>query len=390
MHDFFISTPSQYAIQTAHTTLLPATAFPRLAISYALIFSLLYACTWHLVNHLQNPASAKPTQVKDLSTKSEEWANRLTSTLHALTACYGFVEWLSHDLSKGLHTSDQAASDPSHAAFTHSTLRDFYIGVTLGYLLFDLGRLVLLQMIASRVIAARRGENGKIDTAAVIGSSAPAAAGAGSMYLHHSVIIVAYSLGVRYQYGTYFLALFLNNEITTPFLNARFFLSSLNLKTHPIYVINDILFAALFFLDRIIGNAYILLSMQHLVATVTERDWEGHGVPWSVGVLLPVFAWIHGGLQVWWFGLIVRMVWRKFTAPPSSSSSSSPSVTPVDPPITNSPKSRRVLGLPENNVSGRVMKKLGLLEIANDKAAEVLGLRKESPGMKRRGVPGRN
>lgn len=346
----------------------PGLAFPQLLASWVVLFLVAYKVSERLLTP-KRTLSLPILPINASYFTIEEWANRTVSTLHAVIACYGSVHWFIAD--KHLLRS------PSDYGFLESVYCDFYLGVTLGYLLFDLLRLLYFRFIVMSKHTV---------------TSAPVA----SMFIHHTVIILAYYLGVQYHYGTFYMALFLNNEITTPFLNARFLMAERGMKMHKIYALNEMAFIAGFFISRVVGNLAILYHMQihlhHFRLLIAEKY-----LPTPIFYLLPVLAYSHCMLQLYWFALLVRMAYRKFMygqrvesptvkAPVKGSIplAVSEAVDDVyDPPIAPNVKVTKVLGLPPTGLTGKTIKTLGCVKVANEKAAEVLGLR-TTPPMPRR------
>ncbi|KND04968.1 uncharacterized protein SPPG_00655 [Spizellomyces punctatus DAOM BR117] len=354
-----------------HSTITnPSLAFPHLVVSWASLFFIAYKVARRLLTPTAPyslpflPLTASPQSV-------EEWANRTVSIVHALLACCGCVHWViaeKHLLVR-----------PEDYGYLRSNVCDFYLGVTLGYLLFDLLRLCYYRFL-------------------VLANQSLTSAPVTSMFIHHAVIIVAYYLGVTYHYGTFYMGLLLNNEITTPFLNVRFLMAERGWKTGNAYKLNEAAFVIGFFISRVLGNIWILWHMQtHLryFAPVATNQ----GLPIPIFYLLPVLAYAHGALQFYWFALLMRMVYRKITygqrttGPPSGdavmksdlvSQPGSEKVLVFDPPVAPNVKSSKLLGLPPAGVTGKAIRKLGLVEVANEKAAEVLGLRTTPPLSRRK------
>ncbi|RKO89206.1 TLC domain-containing protein [Blyttiomyces helicus] len=354
---WFVATPAAYELAKKTD---PSLAFPLVVSTWATLFAITYnvakAARASAAHPLPAPTSAPPSSTSDpvaapadlARAHAEEWANKFVSTVHALVACYGAVAFFLHDLP--------LMNEPVDFGFLPSDLRDFFLGTTAGYLVFDLVRLAFYTFVAP------------IPGANLSGPS---------MFLHHVIIIVGYVLGVHYQYGTFYMALFLNNEVTTPFLNLRYFLAQRNLKSHFSYKLNEAIFGLSFFLDRVILNALILNHMRSHLPTFWLVMAE-KGVPTAVGALLPGLAYAHGGLQLFWFALIVRMFVRKAgkntaAAAAAAGGVGSPSVVRGPPGTGLNWKASKVLGV-QPNAPGKALRTLGMDPVANPKAAAVLGL----------------
>ncbi|KAI8826108.1 TLC domain-containing protein [Fimicolochytrium jonesii] len=328
----------------------PAYAFPQLVASWVLFF---FAC-YQTAHHLFTPANrfslgllAPNAPVSNI----EEWANRATSTLHACMAAFGCLSWYQND--------KHLLKVPTDYAFLNSFRNDFYLAITLGYLSFDLMRLCYYKWLqpSSHEV-----------------SSAPI----GSMLFHHLTIILAYTIGVQYHYGTVYMCLFLNNEITTPFLNARFLMGEHNLKKHWAYGANEAIFVIGFFISRIVGNLFILRHVQMHLPTYYAYLIQ-NGLPTGMYYLLPVLAYAHCGLQVYWFGLLLRMAFRKMK---NGQPTGVPMVSPAEFAKTAAPsapalesKAAKVLGVETHIVTEKSLR----VGIAHDKAAVVLGLQQSPP-----------
>ncbi|TPX60726.1 hypothetical protein PhCBS80983_g01628 [Powellomyces hirtus] len=349
----------------------PEFAFPQLALSWTGLFFISYKCLQHVLDPLSRLSlGILPTGSSRAAI--EEWANRCVSTIHAVIAFYGSIDWFVQDR--------HLIRDPSDYGFIRSHLCEFYMGVTFGYLFFDLLRLLYYKFVAHH-------------------NNAVASAPAASMFIHHVVIIIAYYLGVKYHYGTFYMALFLNNELTTPFLNARFLMAERGMKMTRPYALNEVAFVLGFFTSRVVGNIAVLWHM----TTHLPFMWpmiESKNVPVPIYFLLPVLAYSHGLLQFYWFALLVRMAYRKLKNGQRQAQSPTLHVPmkhefPLsrtlinraeddDPPIAQNLKVTKILGLPPTGLTGRTLKKLGERGAPNEKAAEVLGLREESPPATRR------
>ncbi|KAI9104987.1 TLC domain-containing protein [Phlyctochytrium arcticum] len=369
-----LPTVASYRLSLLHH---PDLAFAQLVFSWSSLFFMAYRAAYHMLTP-GHALSLKVLRAGSTENAIEEWANRTASSLHALLACIGCVHWVVAD--------SHLIKKPSDFGFLSSAVCDFYMGVTLGYLLFDILRMSYFRFFVQSSHAV---------------TSAPVT----SMFIHHATIIAAYSLGVRYHYGTYYMGLLLNNEITTPFLNARFLMAERGYKASKAYKVNELAFIAGFFVSRVVGNLYILYHMQTHLGTFKPVA-DTIALPTGIFYLLPVLAYAHALLQFYWFGLLMRMVYRKqrygrpvSTVPSPSDSAPSKTGVPVedagsrakalqgiyDPPIGQTAKSYKILGLPPAGLTGKTIRKLGLVEVANEKAAEVLGLRNtSSPTMQRR------
>ena len=113
-----------------------------------------------------------------------------------------------------------------------------------------------------------------------------------SMIVHHVICSFGFFLGVHYQFGVLYLAFMVQNEISTPFLNSRFFMAELGMKKSFLYLVNDISFCVMFFLDRIILNSLLFLNVD---SNIWYWDFPKHSVPVVMGYLL--FKFLFSNFQ---------------------------------------------------------------------------------------------
>jgi len=246
-------------------------------------------CTWtaqgntgnqaHKVSsELNNPLNANlVTKTYGLLSEEEkaEWVSRIVSNVHAIFASLGAFRWILNDW--------QTIQTDFDFAFGGSEIRHFYMMCTAGYLFYDL--MLCLKYLRSF---------GEITT-----------------LIHHIVILIAYSLGLHYHFGTFYMGFFLINEVSTPFLNIRWFLFKMGLTDTKYYEWNGYQLAISFFIFRVVLN---LIAVEHMTrgfyrfyAVLISRE----GLPTAVLFFLPVLAWVHVSINLYWFWLIISKVWRK-------------------------------------------------------------------------------
>lgn len=127
--------------------------------------------------------------------------------------------------------------------------------------------------------------------------------------LHHFVSIIAfYSCSTAGVFP--YIALFrLTSEASTPFLNIRWFLLTLNKKHTNFYLLNGIILIVVFFLVRIVTilpNWLIFYSLMH------TPTWNAIGLHYK---LICVFSCIPlDFLNIYWFGKIVNIIVKFFKA----------------------------------------------------------------------------
>ena len=126
-----------------------------------------------------------------------------------------------------------------------------------------------------------------------------------SMVAHHLVVAAAFYLGLSYRFGTYYMTCLLVNEGTTPFLHLRWMLAQGKYREHTVARLNEYIFAALFLLLRVIATSLIAL---HLTVCMLLYI-PSHGArdpPVLLMIPLPLLAYVHLGLNLYWFSLIAK------------------------------------------------------------------------------------
>ena len=268
-----------------------------------------------------------------------EWLSYVISSLHALLATLLGALTLSHSLAS-FHTSYLAHLSPSSpspspsathlswflsttlsqfasssstpspssfhlalsCAFSASFLRDCALMVTCGYLLFDL-LLCLHSLLPSP-------------------SPPPTPLASPLTFLHHALILCAFSFGLWARVGSFYAAFFLLNEASTLFLNANYFLaaSSLSQRLPTAYLVNALLLLTAFAILRVLGNVLCIAHIG-LVAWAALRPlwWGDWGQRWMMGAgvragcaLMTALAVGHVAINLAWFGMLVKAVLRKW------------------------------------------------------------------------------
>ncbi|CAK8689638.1 unnamed protein product [Clavelina lepadiformis] len=135
----------------------------------------------------------------------------------------------------------------------------------------------------------------------VMSSSFEAAGGSWTLCFHHVGSIYAYSLAIRNGVLLYFANFRLLAEISTPFVNARWCLATLNMKDNKLYFINGVLMAAVFFLCRIAIMPFFYYMAWQVISTESyQRVSFPIHVSWlGICLMLDVFNCI-------WFDKMVR------------------------------------------------------------------------------------
>jgi hypothetical protein len=126
-----------------------------------------------------------------------------------------------------VQSPEGADTDPEKATFGDSAARDWALMVTCGYLTYDLA---LCTYYRREPWVTRL------------------------TLLHHALIMAAFSLGVWWHIGTHFMAVFLLNEASTPFLNANVYFAMFGgerAKASPLYKLNGFALLLSFLVARV-------------------------------------------------------------------------------------------------------------------------------------------
>jgi hypothetical protein len=133
--------------------------------------------------------------------------------------------------------------------------------------------------------------------------------------LHHTLIIIAFTCGVYHAIGTFYMAAFLVNEISTLFLNQNFFFaSSPRFHGSIIYKLNGVVLWLTFLICRVAFNAY---NLYHMVGftwyNVAPKYWptELDAVGKFFVVFLSALAFGHAAINLIWFTKLTQAVMRK-------------------------------------------------------------------------------
>jgi len=125
-----------------------------------------------------------------------------------------------------------------------------------------------------------------------------------AMVLHHVVCITAITLGMYLNIGTVYMGAFLINEISSPFLHFRWYLSRLNKRDSTLATINNIVFALLYLIFRGIWNTYVV-GLLCIRFYFFREELHKSTVPYWMIISLPPFAISHLLLNYYWLSLIV-------------------------------------------------------------------------------------
>lgn len=125
--------------------------------------------------------------------------------------------------------------------------------------------------------------------------------------LHHAVSIVAFYACSTAGVFPYIALFRLTSEASTPFLNLRWFLLTLNKKHTRLYLINGIILIAVFFLVRIITIVPLWSIFYSLMQTPTWSQIE-----LKYKLICVVSSTPLDFLNVYWFGKIVNILVKYF------------------------------------------------------------------------------
>lgn len=201
------------------------------------------------------------------------------STAHAAVAAAGGAYCFLVD-------DGGAYSSPALAAFGRSEPRAFFLLVTAGYLAYDL----------CLVLSFRRALYSHLTV------------------LHHLLIVCAFILGVASSSGTYYMAVFLVNEVSTLPLNANYFMAaSPAWRGGVAYRANGVLLLLTYAGFRVAFNFWALYHL--VVCTWVPYQpvvWPSLTTAQKVTVSFNTFlAFVHTLINLVWFRDIVVAVRRK-------------------------------------------------------------------------------
>jgi len=315
-------------------------------LSPAISFALFYLLIRRLTSYPFVSSKSVPIEI------SRDWADKLTSTLHATVVSVAAGHWIWYHI---IHDYDYHYGKASgNWRWTYSSDSAWIINWTIGYLLMDsiriLGKMLRLWEIivsplpststtlstlspsstsSSSSISSSSSETSPERTAKTTttttspspSSSSSSSTSSSVMLFHHILVMIILASGLYYRIGVPYMVIFLLNEISTPFLNMRFILSQLGYKSHKIYLVNDLIFMILFAIMRVMVNFYLLYDVNHEMGFITRLKsssyYNKHGVPKltsnerQVLIILTIGGTVQFLLQVYWMALILRMVIRK-------------------------------------------------------------------------------
>ncbi|XP_078437294.1 uncharacterized protein LOC144707902 isoform X2 [Wolffia australiana] len=159
--------------------------------------------------------------------KKIEWNNRGFSTFHAVVvAVVSFHLIVVSDLFK-------PDAHPQPIISRKSTASDAIFGISLGYFLYDLGMILWLY---------------------------PALGGA-EYIVHHGLSMYSFSLALLSGQAHLYILMVLFSEVTTPFVNLRWYLDVAGLKSSKIYLWNGVALTAGWLAVRILLFVHLFAHM---------------------------------------------------------------------------------------------------------------------------------
>lgn len=203
-----------------------------------------------------------------------EWNSRLVSNVHALVIAYIYTQTLS---ASDCYYSSPYPSGPSLLNTTSIQAFSF------GYFLYDF---LLIAFNWS-------------------------ALGAADMLLHHFVGLLSNAAIIYWDCGTVYYLMAGISEITTPFVNQRWFFLQSDMRTSPAWTINGVAIWALWM--------YARLPMAYWYFYFIYRDWIVFSYMPVVPQIIFYFCAIGiSTLNVYWWYLITMGVYRAITGQRSS------------------------------------------------------------------------
>eukprot|EP00297_Palpitomonas_bilix_P025673 CAMPEP_0113909914 /NCGR_PEP_ID=MMETSP0780_2-20120614/27168_1 /TAXON_ID=652834 /ORGANISM="Palpitomonas bilix" /LENGTH=235 /DNA_ID=CAMNT_0000905879 /DNA_START=228 /DNA_END=935 /DNA_ORIENTATION=+ /assembly_acc=CAM_ASM_000599 len=124
------------------------------------------------------------------------------------------------------------------------------------------------------------------------------------MVLHHAVGITLFPLLIWYRCAFALYCYAAITESTTPFINARWYLSSMGYKNSIVYTINGLLIALSWFIVRILGVVYMFFVAYN---TYWNDLWS---LPLPLSLYICFGYGVAGFLNVLWFSKIMKGVMK--------------------------------------------------------------------------------
>ena len=200
-------------------------------------------------------------------------------------------------------SSDSAFELALSCVFDSSAVRDCCLTVTAAYLLVD-----LVLCLASTNISQQATDGRRVQLASPL------------IVLHHTLILAAFAWGVLSQTGTLYMTGLLLNELSTPALNANYFLSASQLSSdYPrLYVCNAVVLLLLFVVARVLWNGGLLCHIVLFSWVELQPLWRSdsrwlmpYNVRWRCAALTALCCG-HVAINAVWAVQLGRAVHRKW------------------------------------------------------------------------------
>jgi len=190
-----------------------------------------------------------------------EWNSRVVSNIHALITAQGAARAMLWD----------PVYHSSNYTFGMSDLMQFYLAFSTGYFLYDF---FIIHIHAS---------TGLWDVAT---------------FLHHIIAIISNTAVLLSGEAEYFLGFFLFTEVTTPFINQRWFCSVTNMRESTLYMVNGMLM----FLGWMVVRVVVMSYMMWLIISERQTGFHKMTLPMQM-IAFPSLslAWL---LNIYWGYLI--------------------------------------------------------------------------------------
>lgn len=227
-----------------------------------------YGCLFVAVRNLVPlPQSWKPEEQLDGHTRVVSYVN----VLFCLVATWKILN----------DPGTQAAFwDLESAAFDSTATRDRSLHVVSGYMCYDL----LILLTYWRQLADP------------------------SMLVHHLVVGTALLLGVQYSAATFYMAVLCVNELSTVFLNLRYFLLFSGLQDSTLYLVNGLVLIASFFVFRVVTIAVLVAHALYSwwdLAFVQGFYWKRPPSTRALFAGLTLLLLVHFVLNLVWFWKLI-------------------------------------------------------------------------------------
>ncbi|EFA81991.1 TRAM [Heterostelium album PN500] len=216
-----------------------------------------------------------------------EWNSRIGSNINAIVCTYGALKCLFFE---NLAWTENPYYDISPSS-------SFYMRFILGYFFYD----TIILLI----------NHSQIDSATL---------------MHHLMGLLLYYLGISRKYCHFVLVSYMLTEVSTPFVNFRWFLYRTNKSKDFIYIINGLLMALGFLLARVL---YAPTTIGYALITKYPLSLNLPGYIWW-GTYLGCVA--INSLNMYWAYLIFRGLYRAMKKPPTTTTTTISSETTLQQP----------------------------------------------------------